>query len=657
MKALSTPMACGVVLVLAFFAGLACTETNLYSPDQPRKEASRLALTGRVCTEDPIEARFPVKVVMLVDQAPGPVFSDFDPAAERVRHMQEFIQIALTNDQVEMAIIGYAGAPRKIAPVEGSFTRNPGELFGAINSTSLQRPCIGEERCRSYREAIRTARSLIEGDIAGSPDGLRVLTQYVILHVNAGPHEPTAFARDCCQPDDVQCIGEGGMRSLECDGALSVGEVAGLREQVQRQGSAGLRYHVVHLAADEDADVNELVQDNLEQMAFAGGGTYQRFNAIGGLTANAFRVLNLRTVLTAKLLGAANLNALPGPDGPVVDSDGDGLSDAEEIALGTSPGATDTDGDGINDFVEVLLGLDPLVPEDPIPASCENIPPGLDRDLDGLTDCDEALLGTSPTLVDTDGDGLPDFLEAVSGTDYLNRDAESDTDGDGVTNADEILQRSDPRSTDAAQHLSFGYRYEIDDEGFVRDLFAEDPRRLTGIQFAELSPGTTAGIGTLVWNADDETLAWQDAGDMSPGAPISVASGGSFTLRSSSYAPIQGDDGRFVEVTVDPVNLPPQTESEMIRVTFLDRQCLNYTVRNIQLMPTVALDSNPDRPGVNNVLLYLAQGPEGRPTAPGPFRMAQIVLEYDPPNPRKPDDAILRVRDEEFVRPVIQPGR
>ena len=43
-----------------------------------------------------------------------------------------------------------------------------------------------------------------------------------------------------------------------------------------------------------------------------------------------------------------------------VDSDGDGLSDAEEAALGTDPDSVDTDGDGYGDGDEVHAKSDPL---------------------------------------------------------------------------------------------------------------------------------------------------------------------------------------------------------------------------------------------------------------------------------------------------------
>ena len=54
------------------------------------------------------------------------------------------------------------------------------------------------------------------------------------------------------------------------------------------------------------------------------------------------------------------------PDGSIddgTDSDGDGLSDAEEERLGTDPTNPDSDGDGILDGDEVTLGTDPNTPD------------------------------------------------------------------------------------------------------------------------------------------------------------------------------------------------------------------------------------------------------------------------------------------------------
>jgi hypothetical protein len=106
----------------------------------------------------------------------------------------------------------------------------------------------------------------------------------------------------------------------------------------------------------------------------------------------------------------------PGPDPvygagklqlPLIDSDGEGLSNVEEIPLGTNPLDSDTDADGLNDFDEVVThGTDPLV---------------ADTDADGLSDFDEAVTyGTNP-LSSNHGDlaprGAPD--DKINAGDYL----------------------------------------------------------------------------------------------------------------------------------------------------------------------------------------------------------------------------------------------
>ncbi|KRA39112.1 MULTISPECIES: Stk1 family PASTA domain-containing Ser/Thr kinase [unclassified Nocardioides] len=50
-----------------------------------------------------------------------------------------------------------------------------------------------------------------------------------------------------------------------------------------------------------------------------------------------------------------------------VDTDGDGLSDADEATAGTNPAVADSDLDGVSDGAEVAAGTDPLNPLDPPP--------------------------------------------------------------------------------------------------------------------------------------------------------------------------------------------------------------------------------------------------------------------------------------------------
>lgn len=117
------------------------------------------------------------------------------------------------------------------------------------------------------------------------------------------------------------------------------------------------------------------------------------------------------------------------PDG---DEDGDGLINTQEIAVGSDPFIVDTDGDGLTDFEEVMsYHTDPTKP---------------DTDGDGLTDYDEVrIYHTEPLKKDTDGDRLTDYEEVnIHHTDPLT----PDTDGDGLLDGWEVKYGLDPLLSD-----------------------------------------------------------------------------------------------------------------------------------------------------------------------------------------------------------------
>ena len=92
------------------------------------------------------------------------------------------------------------------------------------------------------------------------------------------------------------------------------------------------------------------------------------------------------------------------------DSDGDGLSDTFEEAIGTDPNDSDTDGDGLSDFAEVNYDGDD---QDYNPFSVDANPTGTDlnalsrdTDGDGINDLTESSLANSDPLDPSDGESL-----------------------------------------------------------------------------------------------------------------------------------------------------------------------------------------------------------------------------------------------------------
>ncbi len=148
-----------------------------------------------------------------------------------------------------------------------------------------------------------------------------------------------------------------------------------------------------------------------------------------------------------------------GTDPTNPDTDGDGLSDGEEIGTQLvwgigSPTDPDSDHDGIDDLHDDYDG-DGL-------SNLEERQLGLyyvlfDSDFDGLSDGWEVAHGSNPLAWDSDGDGIRDgdqdddgdglgtALEVELGTDPTN----PDTDGDGVTDGDERLLCTDPLVADS----------------------------------------------------------------------------------------------------------------------------------------------------------------------------------------------------------------
>ena len=145
------------------------------------------------------------------------------------------------------------------------------------------------------------------------------------------------------------------------------------------------------------------------------------------------------------------------------DCDNDGVNNAQEITDGTDPLNPDSDGDGVKDGTEKTDGTSALNACQFI-LSHQTLTPSTawntaDCDNDGVTNAQELIDGTNPLNPDTDGDGVKDGTEKTDGTSALNACQfilshqtvspssawnTTDCDNDGVSNAQEVINGTDP---------------------------------------------------------------------------------------------------------------------------------------------------------------------------------------------------------------------
>lgn len=92
-----------------------------------------------------------------------------------------------------------------------------------------------------------------------------------------------------------------------------------------------------------------------------------------------------------------------------IDSDGDGLSDEEEVRYGTDKTKSDTDTDGLSDYLEVhTYKTNPLKQDSDANGILDNKE---DSDKDGLMNEQEIQFKTALDRMDSDSDGLDDKKE------------------------------------------------------------------------------------------------------------------------------------------------------------------------------------------------------------------------------------------------------
>ena len=165
-------------------------------------------------------------------------------------------------------------------------------------------------------------------------------------------------------------------------------------------------------------------------------------------------------------------NPTPNPFADISDSDGDGLTDAEELTGSrnpygepTNPHNADSDGDGLSDYAECIThGTNPntwATDDDIYPWPP---PSGAVSDWWG-SDSYEIANGWDPLNPDENTNGIPDSWEmAFPGTNLYGH-----ADNDGISNFDELMQNSNPNDPDSYTAQPYVIRYESSMPGWAND--------------------------------------------------------------------------------------------------------------------------------------------------------------------------------------------
>lgn len=173
----------------------------------------------------------------------------------------------------------------------------------------------------------------------------------------------------------------------------------------------------------------------------------------------------------ADFVMAINLTTLRRGGELRADSDMDGVSDQEESSKGFDPKNARSRVLGVLDGICDRLGGVSACQQKRSQLNCQvNV-----QESTGLSDCDIRILGLDqmgkgPTPgLDSDGDGMPDLVEIVKGTDPAFPDMNDDPDTDGQATLAELLAGTDPFANEGVLSIADTSRIHTKYVGQVQD--------------------------------------------------------------------------------------------------------------------------------------------------------------------------------------------
>lgn len=455
-------------LALSLLILAACSKADLYVPPLVLEEVldNRVTVQGGFCAEGAEDLSSFLKVMLVVDRSNS--MNVTDPNNQRLTAAQDAVLRFIDDPAglklrpgVEFAVISFFGEvnvhTRDERGLPGFSSSGAEILFGL---TQLAR--TGSNT--GYDKALAQAFTILDRDMAGLSDKARARTRYEVIFVSDG------------MPFPDHCRGESNAPSAAI---LAVKRIVSLStlHKIAIRFHTGFASHPDMFIPGNDvdqcvySDVFEAGNDEsigqetralLQAMAEVGEGTFKQFQNGDAINFLDFEFAESRRIYGLSNFLVSNLSAHSREDRVVADTDRDGIPDADELLLGTSPLLADSDHDGFSDLLEQRFRLSGLDPLDPTDARCDEL--GLiDTDGDGLRDCEETFLGTFRRDLDSDHDGIPDLLEVLFGADPISanptQDRQADSDADGGSNHDEMRWHTNPRVDDVAYRSKIAYDY------------------------------------------------------------------------------------------------------------------------------------------------------------------------------------------------------
>jgi Bacterial TSP3 repeat len=490
---------------LAALLASACTGVYLETPAPPPvvTTPTTVNLSGGFCTDDTKALLAPVKILFAFDYSQSMVVSD--PNTQRAQAAVDLMKRLGQSPGLFYGILLFRGdvniLTKETLPdgtlkdgFQSSMTLDFDQVAAELRA-GLPAPENIDQETTDFIGALSRIRTLIEGDILdgqGDPDQL-ARTKYVVIFLSDG--FPSRNYPAGCQP--------GGTGGNACPQCLPEIEDAVIKiERLKNEGVGDVKFDTALIfnnpaAPPPPTAVHRTAATLMACMATAGDGDFRDFSLGEPIDFLGFDYQSLQRLYLLKMLLVTNLNARPGTFAP--DSDGDGLSDAQELALGSNPLNPDTDGDGFGDLLESRYpaNFHINVPDPGCPVLSRG-----DRDGDGLSDCEEIFIGTAQGRYDSDRDGAPDGVEWIMGTRPSVDDMDDDPDRDGLVNRDELRAHTDPNVPDIANLSDVAQRLTLQSRGPQADGRSCYDFRVENIHLAQtLDRGDGAGWNEILVSA------------------------------------------------------------------------------------------------------------------------------------------------------------